>query len=159
MPIREAEFSDVQRRVLDMFMDTVHTFEVVRAHADTLFGPDADHARAAIDECLRDFVFEPAQAREAHPEVLIYQTPARNFQKAGFYGAQLDLKQAQVAKANGSLRQSLFDAVSRRALRRPFLKWIDVINNFMGSLVAATGLGEALKELKDCLRDQMPDDD
>jgi hypothetical protein len=159
MPMREAEHSDAQRRVLEMFMDTVRTFEALHQYADTLFGPDADTARAAIDECLTDFVRETALARELHPEVLIYQAPARNFQRAGFYGAQLDLKQAQVAKANGHLRQSLSDAVSRRALRRPFLKWIDAINNFLGSLASATGLGEALKELKDCLRDQMPDEE
>jgi hypothetical protein len=158
MPIMETDFQEARRRVLDMFMDTVHTFVVLSEHADALFGPDATAARTAIEECLKDFVFEPTQAREAHPEVLIYQTSARNFQKAGFYGAQLDLKRAQVAKANDSLRQSLSDPLGRRALRRSFLKWVDVINNFLGSLASATGLGEALKELKDCLRDLMPDE-
>ena len=40
-----------------------------------------------------------------------------------------------------------------------FDKWVNIINNFLFSLVSATGLGEALKELKDCLRNEPEDND
>jgi len=58
--------------------------------------------------------------------------------------------------ANLGLRDAL-GGVGIFGWRRAFLKWIDVINNFMGSLVAGIGIGEALKEVKDCLRDQIGD--
>jgi hypothetical protein len=86
------------------------------------------------------------------------QEPRENFQRAGFYGAQLKVKERQVSEANATLRQRLVGGV-RQLWNKPFKKWIDIINNFLGSLASATGLSEALKELKDCLRDELPDDD
>jgi len=62
-----------------------------------------------------------------------------------------------VSKANAILRVRIAGGV-RQLWQRPFKKWIDIINNFLGSLASATGLSEALKELKDCLRDELPDE-
>jgi len=89
---------------------------------------------------------------------LIYATSKEDLQRAGFYGVQLALKERQVHRANAGLRQRL--AQGLRALwQKPFKKWVDVINNFLGSLVSAAGVGEVIKELKDCLRDELPDED
>jgi hypothetical protein len=89
---------------------------------------------------------------------LIYEAPRENFQRAGLYGAQLNIKERQVSRANTTLRERLTGGI-REFWKKPFKKWIDIINNFLSSLASATGLSEALKELKDCLRDELPDDD
>lgn len=158
MPLSDDELRDVQRRVMQMFMDTIATFEMIERNADAIYGENAPNVRAAINEYLDDFLRNTAASGETHPETLIYQAPRQNFQRAGFYGAQLKVKERQVAKANTTLRERLAGGV-RQLWNRPFQKWVDVINNFLGSLASATGLSEALKELKDCLRDELPDED
>lgn len=157
MPLNEADLPEIRRRVFAMLMDTVRTFERIQASSDPLFGAESARMRAMIDECLNDFVRDPKAAGESHPEAVIYAAPARDFQRAGFYGSQLDVKESQVTAANRGLRDAL-GGVKIFGWRRAFFKWIDVINNFMGSLVAGIGIGEALKEVKDCLRDQIEDD-
>jgi hypothetical protein len=141
-----------------MFMDTITTVETIAGHADTLYGEQATSVRAAIDEYLNDFLRQTQASGEKHPEQLIYETPALLFQRAGLYGMQLDIKEHQVSRVNATLREQLAGGV-RRLWMPAFRKWIDVINNFLGSLAPATGMGEALKELKDCLRDELPDED
>lgn len=158
MPLSDNELRDVQERVMRMFMDTIATFELIEKNAQTIYGDGSPRIRAAINEYLDDFLRNTAASGETHPEALIYRTSRQNFQRAGFYGAQLNVKEHQVTRANATLRERLATG-ARRLWNRPFRKWIDVINNFLGSLASATGLSEALKELKDCLRDELPDDD
>jgi hypothetical protein len=158
MPLSENDLREVQGRVMRMFMDTITTFEVIEQNADAIYGERAPEVRAAIEEYFEDFLGNTTASGEQHPEQLIYQTPRQNFQRAGFYGAQLNLKEWQVSEANASLREFIGGAAAK-FWKRPFKKWIDIINSFLGSLASATGLSEALKELKDCLRDELPDDD
>lgn len=158
MPLSDQELPEVHRRLMRMFMDTIHTFEVIRGNAEAIYGERAPAVRLAIDEYLEDFLRNPSASGQRHPEVLIYRASRRTLQRAGFYGAQLEVKERQVATANITLRERLVGGV-RRLWRQPFRKWVDIINNFLGSLAAATGMGEALKELKDCLRDELPDED
>lgn len=158
MPLSDNGLRDVQGRLMDMFMDTIQTIELIEQNADILFGENADQVRSAINEYLEDFIRNTQNSGEKHPEALIYETPRGKFQRAGLYGAQLDIKERQVTEANAEVRESLGQR-ARRFFRSPFKKWIDRINNFLVSLASATGLGEALKELKDCLRDELPDDD
>jgi hypothetical protein len=109
---------------------------------------------------MEDFILNTNNSGEKHPEALIFETPKENFQRAGLYGAQLNIKERQVQEANSQVQESLSLLQSTRGFfRSPFKKWIDRINNFLGSLASATGVSEALKELKDCLRDELPDDD
>ncbi|MGH8443750.1 MAG: hypothetical protein ACREVL_00725 [Solimonas sp.] len=157
MPLSDDELGEVRRRVMRMFMDTIETFEAIEKNAGPMFGDRGEEIRKAINEYFEDFLRNPAAAGQRHPEALIYETPKQNFQQAGFYGAQLDVKERQVTQANRSLRQRLAQG-ALQFWRRPFRKWVDIINNFLGSLGAAAGVGEALKELKDCLRDELPDD-
>ena len=158
MPIQEHELHDIRRRVLAMFMDTIASFEQIEKHADELFGDSAADIRGAINECLDDFVRRTDRSGQAHPETIIFvRASTADFQRAGFYGRQLALKEKQVSAANEGLRHALTDFSPGAFWRKRFLKWIDVINNFMGSLVSGLGLAEALKELKDCLRDAVPD--
>lgn len=156
MPLSDNELRDVQRRVLNMFLDTITTLEEIEKNADDIYGDRASDVRGAINEYLIDFIRKTPESGEDHPEKMIYQTPRHNFQKAGFYGAQLRLKEIQVLRVNKLLRGNLSGG-SRQFWIKPFLKWIDVINNFLGSFISATGQGEALKEIKDCLRDELPD--
>ena len=155
MPLNEDDLADVRRRVMYMLADTIDTFVLIGENAEDIFGHRWPEVRSAIEECLDDFWRNTQASGETHPEVLIYSASRENLQKAGFYGAQLDLKEYQVTKVNNSLRGRIGNGVVR-LWRRPFKKWVDVINNFLGSLIPAVGMGEALKELKDCLRDELP---
>lgn len=158
MPLSDNDLRDVQSRVMHIFMDTIATFELIERNAEAIYGDKSADVRAAINEYLHDFLRNTAASGEKHPETLIYQTSRQNFQRAGFYGAQLKIKERQVLTANATLRDRLATGV-RGLWKKPFKKWVDIINNFLGSLASATGLSEALKELKDCLRDELPDDD
>lgn len=158
MPLADNDLRDVQNRVMRMFMDTIATFELIEKNAETLYGDRSAEVRTAINEYLDDFLRNTTASGEKHPEALIYQASRHSFQRAGFYGAQLRLKERQVSTANATLRDRLSAGV-RGLWKKPFKKWVDIINNFLGSLASATGLSEALKELKDCLRDELPDDD
>ncbi|MEL1264891.1 hypothetical protein [Pseudoxanthomonas putridarboris] len=157
MPLDEREIDQVRRRVFHMYMDTIETFRLMTRHADELFGTQGPMVRSALEEWLRDFVDDTGSSGERHPESQVYGASRESLQKAGFYGAQLDLKERQVSEANTTWRERMRNL--GRAWRRPFKKWVDVINNFLGSLIPAVGAGEALKELKDCMRDQLPDDE
>ncbi|TBR35968.1 hypothetical protein [Dyella terrae] len=158
MPMATSDLNDTRRRVMLMLADTIDTFEVIGINAPFMFGDAADRVRAAIDECLGDVWRRPADAGLVHPEALIFATPLERFQRAGFYGAQLDLKEQQVTRANRSLREAIASRL-RGTWIKPFRKWIDAINNFLTSLIGASGIPEALKELKDCLRDELEDDE
>ncbi|MCP4076366.1 MAG: hypothetical protein GY744_09295 [Gammaproteobacteria bacterium] len=158
MPLTNDGLRDVQGRVNHMFMDTIGTIELINKNADVLFGKNEEQVRSAINEYMEDFIRNTNISGETHPEVLIYEAPRENYQRAGLYGSQLAIKERQVTESNSEVRESLTQR-SRGFFRSPFKKWIDRINNFLGSLASATGVSEALKELKDCLRDELPDDD
>lgn len=158
MPLREDDLQESRRRVWSMFMDTMNTFAIIESRAEEIYGPRAPIIRSAIQEYVNDFIRNTQDSGESHPEVLIFQASRERLQRSGFYGSQLDIKEHQVTTANASLRERLRD-MGQRLWKRPFRKWVDIINNFLGSLIPATGVGEALKELKDCLRDELPEDD
>lgn len=158
MPLSDDDVRDAQRRIMNMFMETVKTFEAIeKEHVEMMFGDRAGFIKDAIRECLDDFVRNTGASGEKPPEALIYATSRQDLQRAGFYGVQLALKEHHVLNANAGLRERLSQGI-RQLWEKPFKKWIDVINNFLGSLVSATGAGEVIKELKDCLRDELPDD-
>lgn len=156
MPLSENELDYVRRRVFAMFMDTIGSLELIAKNADAIYGEKAAQIRSAIDEYLDDFVRNTKASGEDQPETLIFRTSRTNLQRAGFYGSQLDVKERQVREANATMRDRIAGGLLRTGSGW-FKKWIDVINNFLGSLVGASGIAEAIKELKDCLRDELPD--
>lgn len=156
MPLLESEEREVKQRLFAMFMETIRTFELIAENAEVYFDDNALELRAAIEEYLADFIRTPDGIERVHPEALIFQADRTALQNAGFYGAQLAVKERQVMSANGGLREAIGSRV-RSAFRSPFKRWVGVINNFLGSL-ELTGIGSALKEIKDCLRDELPDD-
>lgn len=158
MPLAGEDLRDVHGRLMRMFEDTIKTFEAMEHNADKLYAERATEVQAAIHECLEDFVRNPTAAGGLHPETLVYRASKDSLQRAGLYGAQLAIKEQQVAQANLALRARIAGGVSR-LFRQRFRKWVDVTNNFLRSLAGATGVGEALAELKDCLRDELPDDE
>jgi|SRR6056297_442779 len=157
MPLSNDDLRDVQRRVLNMFMDTIKTFELINEQVNSIFEENSDQINSAINEYLEDFINNTQNSGETHPEELIYKASREAYQNAGFYGAQLALKERQVTEANNDLREVL-NTNERVSNWSPFKRWIDRINNFLNSLINATGAGEALKELKDCLRGELPKD-
>jgi len=156
MPLSNNDLSKVQCRVLHMLKDTIKTFETIEKNSQTLYRDRAKAVQAAINECLDDFFRNTKVSGENDPETILKDVQPDKFQRAGLYGSQLAIKESQVLEANKKLRDRLTGS-SRKPWRKPFKKWIDVINNFLFSLISATGLGEALKELKGCLRDELPD--
>ncbi len=158
MPLSNERLREVQIRVNRMLMEILVTIRLIKENADILFGKNANQIKLAINEYMEDFIENTHNSGEKHPEGLIHNTSKESFQKVGFYGSQLDLKECQVREANNAVQKSLV-LYTKSSFRKPFKKWIDRINNFLGSLVSAIGAGEALKELKDCLRNELPDDD
>ena len=157
MPLLESDERDVKHRLVRMYMDTIETFRLISVNTDLYFGENALELSAAIDEYVYDFIDNTDGEERIHPEGLIFNTDRLELQSAGFYGAQLSLKERQVTRANSNLRTAIGER-TKSAFRKPFNKWIDVINNFTGSL-EVTGIGSAIKEIKDCLRDELPDSD
>jgi hypothetical protein len=157
MAMSENELPGARDRVSYMYADTIVTFEMIAKKADAIYGDKAQEVQAAINECLADFEHNTGASGEPNPTLRIYNASKEMFQRAGFYGAQLELKEQQVKRANKALQDMLSQDVVQ-FWKKPFKKWIDTINNFLSSLASVAGL-EALKELKDCLRDQLPDDD
>ena len=148
MPLLESEERQVKQRLVLMYMDTIETFRLISEHAEFYFGENSNELKEAINEYIRDFVDEPDGDERIHPEGLIFRTERVALQSAGFYGAQLNLKERQVSTANNALREAITARVIS-AFQNPFKKWVGVINNFIGSL-EVTGIGSALKEIKDC---------
>lgn len=156
MPLLESEEREVKSRLVYMYMDTIETFRLLSENAELYFGVNAAELSGAIDEYIKDFIDETDGEERIHPESLIFETDRITLQSAGFYGAQLNLKERQVTSANRGLREAISERVSG-VFNTPFKKWVGIINNFIGSL-EVTGIGSALKEIKDCLRDELPDE-
>ncbi len=99
--------------------------------------------RAAWREFKEQFSFEQAQAtiRTALNDRLVW---------AGLYGEQLALKLSTVA----NLRSRYFSLGGGKWLK----KLLDAIDRLLDSLIAATGVDEALKELKDILSDNVEEE-
>lgn len=139
-----------------MYMDTIETFRLISENTKVYFGENGVELKEAIDEYIQDFIDNTDGEERIHPEGLIFKTDRVALQSAGFYGAQLNLKERQVTSANKGLREAIRERI-RGVFNAPFKKWVGVINNFIGSL-EVTGIGSALKEIKDCLRDELPDE-
>jgi len=155
MPLLESDEREVKHRLTMMYMDTIETFRLILENSEIYFGENSGELSDAINEYIYDFIDNPDNEERIHPEGLIFRTDRVKLQSAGLYGAQLNLKERQVTNANKSLREAIKERV-RSAFNSPFKKWVAVINNFVGSL-EVTGVGSALKEIKDCLRDDLPD--
>lgn len=55
MPLEDDDLREVQRRVMEMFMDTIATFQWIEQHADAMYGDRSADVRTAINEYLNDF--------------------------------------------------------------------------------------------------------
>ena len=159
MPLSEDDVPAVRKRIYSMYMYTNETMRILGAQAPELFGQNGEQMQLAIAEYLQDFIDETHVSGEINPEQAIFEATRESLQTAGFYGAQLDVKERQVLAVNERLQRALSDGPIRRLFRNPFKDWIDVVNNFASSIANTVGIGEALKELKDSLRDELPDDD
>ena len=156
MPLSDDKLRNVQTRVMHMHMHTVKTIELIEKNADNIFNKNSDQISKAIKEYLEDFIYETKKSGETHPEALIYDKNSKEeYQKAGLYGVQLDIKERHVQDANTKLQKHLkhFEEFDLKL----FKKWIKRINHFLRSVVSAVGAGEALIELKDLLSDELDD--
>jgi hypothetical protein len=145
-----ATFSDDDRDQLVQFLKT--TLALIRSLATdhlNLFAQDLRQAiTAAWSEFETDFNLPDAEAtiRAIRQDRAIW---------AGLYGAQLKLKLAVIQHWQQEWERNRTGfGFGRKILK----KLIDAIDTVLGSLIAATGLDEALKELKDILSNSLDDD-
>jgi hypothetical protein len=145
-----ATFTDDDREQLVQFLKT--TLVLIRSLAIehlNIFVQDLRPAiTAAWSEFEADFNQPQAEAtiRAIRPDRAIW---------AGLYGAQLKLKLAVVQHWRQGWEQERANfGFGSKILK----KLIDAIDTVLGSIIAATGLDEALKELKDILSNSLDDD-
>lgn len=119
MPLLEADERNVKHRLVHMYMDTIDTFRQLSEHIEFYFPEEDAELRDAINEYLRDFIDETDGEERIHPEGLIFRADRIVLQGAGFYGAQLDLKERQVSAANRNLREAISRRV-REGFKAPF---------------------------------------
>jgi hypothetical protein len=98
---------------------------------------------AAWEEFEEDFKIEHAVAQ-------IQQTDAKRLQASGLYGQQLDLKLSVV-----EIWKNRF---LNRRIKKILLKLLDAIDTVLRSLIEAIGMGHALEEIKDILRNSIDED-
>lgn len=80
---------------------------------------------------------------------LLMNVPDDRLLMYGLYGAQLDLKISIVTRATEMFRTQGGKSFLRRLL--------DAIDNLLGSILSAIGAGDALAEVKDCVKDSIDD--
>lgn len=113
-------------------------------HGHPFFAADlVGQIREAWEEFQNDFKLERAYA-------LIHGAPGARLQLSGLYGKQLDLKLSVVRSWVGRFKEV-------RA-KKILLRLLDAIDTVLDSLIAATGIDEALKEIKEILRNSIEED-
>jgi len=131
------------RARLVVFVKEWHVFmrEIVEAKVDPkgiLLFPAELHP--LIDEAWKEFDFSFSLSKA---EEKIFEADDERIEWAGLRGAQLALKLFIVERLKGLFRR----IGGKKLLARLF----QAIDNVFDSLIAATGLDQALKEIKDCL--------
>jgi hypothetical protein len=118
--------------------------EGIDEEGKSFFIPDLhDEIRAAWEEFLKDFSLD-------HAFTLIQNTSTERLQASGLYGRQLNLKLSVVNK--------WMERFSKKRLKKILLRLLDAIDTLLDSLIAATGINEALKEIKEILRNSIDED-
>lgn len=134
------------RRKIARFFRETHRFvtELAREANPAYFPQDlAELIQRAGREFEEEFDLADASKK-------LREAPADNLREAGLFGSQLELKLAVVDR---------FKKAFKRLPWKPILKkLIDAIDSVLDSIVAAVGIGEALKELKDILRRLLDED-
>ncbi len=130
------ELIDFLRRLLELLERTIK--EPYGQNGKLLILPDMQsELREAWEEFLKDFNFEQAEAR-------IRETPMERLQTFGLYGAQL--------RAKLSLFRIRLDRWLNARKQGALLWLIDSADVVLGSLLGATGVDEAIKEIKELVR-------
>lgn len=156
MPINENQLSEIQKELEMLTIDSYKTFRQLLEFASSNFPDHAQQFFSAVEEFDSDFMRPDEGNEESLMQRRIRSASLESLQDAGLYGSQLALKSRQVKEANENVRKSIeTQGASERFWKGKFIDWINRINNFLGSLQVGTGFGEALKELKDCLQDEI----
>ena len=153
MSVHSGDVGDIKRRLIGLTNDIDKVMMALLEIRDWF--ADGDLLADAYMDFRTDFFTATSSSPNHFIATRILECDENDLQLAGFYGRQLDLKEAQVKRANRSITERIREwyqkGISERAIE--FIKhWIDVINNFLSSL-EVTGIGSALRELKDCMRD------
>ena len=157
MPLTDEGLREAQENVMHMIKMTLETIQMIQKNADDLYGKNSDEVRSAINEYMADFVVKTEASGETPIGALIFKASTQNFQRAGFYGAQLEIKSRQVMEAN-FLVQDCLTGEERGEFRSRFEKWVMQTDSFLANLPVATGVNDPLRALKDSLQYDLPED-
>jgi hypothetical protein len=103
----------------------------------------SDQIRPAWKEFEEDFKIDHALDQ-------IQKTKAESLQVSGLYGKQLNLKL--------SVFENWKKRFSEKPIKKILLRLLDAIDSILDSVIAATGMDQALKEIKDILRNSIDED-
>jgi hypothetical protein len=145
------EFSDSDRDELVQFLK--NTIEFLRPLATDNLNLFAQDLRTAITLAWSEFENDFDQARA---EATVHAIRADRAIWAGLYGSQLQLKLAVIRHWQQKWEQTRTSPGFGKKILKKLIAAIDTV---LGSLIAATGLDEALRELKDILSNAIDDDE
>jgi hypothetical protein len=121
---------------------------------DVIYKPYGDEGELLIIEEMKDDLLSAAKdfAEDFSIDSVkdrIYGTASELLQSHGLYGAQLS------AKLN--LHESRAKRFFRKRGKKTLVQWIDAANTLLDSIIGATGIDGAIKELKHLLRNSVDD--
>ncbi len=175
MQITDTERERISRDLLRMYLATLATVQEFQSIPLHYFPEKGDLVKDAVAEFLRDFTTEEKgdladfdrglteypRAPRREDLVRFEEADPDRLRNAGFYGDQLELKKAAVMERNRQMTTAISQIGGAARPSALFVwsikKWIKTINNFLFSLVKAIGVGEALKELKDFVAEEIPE--
>jgi len=142
MPINEEMAMQARKEIFSFILDILKELEEIYREPygsegllvlEEMLQPLGD----AWEEFGKDFDLEKAKDN-------IFKTSDQTLQDHGIYGAQ--------AKAKKSLFNIRLKIFKGDRTKKTLLWLLDAIDTYLDSIVDATGLGTALKEIKDVLR-------
>jgi hypothetical protein len=146
--------SDERERLATFVLETVQLLKELATDRLDLFPQDLQPSvKAAWTEFERDF--DSAQA-----DLTVRAMQSDRATWAGLYGSQLQLKLAVVQYWRDKWEASKTAFGLGKGFGKKILKkLIDAIDTVLGSIIAATGLDEALRELKDIFNNSIDEDE
>ncbi len=155
MPLQENDISEVRVRLKSLLNEILHILEMLNEYAPEHFPERYEKLQAAFNEFRDDFVGLTDAHGNNKLTKFIDSAEGLELQNAGLYGAQLDIKEEYTKQANQGMLQTINQRVTGRLFRRKLTYWTKIINRFLGSLLKATAIPDALKELKELLESEV----
>ena len=147
--IKDDEVHDAQAQLLQ-FVEELHDF--LRRFVNEPYDREGkllvlEEMQDELRNAWRDFDEDFSLGRA---KSVIFETRPERLQTHGLYGGQLGAKLSLIRIRMGRF----LDGITKRGL----LKLIDAMDTLLDSIISATGLDGALKEMKDLLRNSVDEE-